>query len=429
MIWKMETPASLETPAAKSISGVELIQGGFERDMNLARTNDLSARPDSPRKWPPRVAIVHEWLSTYAGSERVLEQMLAVFPESDLFVLFDFLPESQRFATNTVRTSFIQNLPFARSKYRAYLPLMPFAIEQFDLTGYDLVISSSHAVAKGAITGPDQLHICMCYSPIRYAWDLQHVYLQEAGLNRGIRGIVARWLLHKIRIWDVRTANGVDEFIAISRFIARRIHKVYGREATVIYPPVNTDLFGIRSAKEDFYLAASRMVSYKKMGLIVEAFREMQDKKLIVIGDGPEFESMRRAVPHNVTLLGFQPSSVLRDYMQRAQALIFAAEEDFGIVCVEAQACGTPVIAFGKGGALETISGLNSVEPTGVFFNEQSAIAIQRAVREFERERGRITAEACRENALRFDIPRFKREFSDFIAQQWAIFCRLSNKR
>ncbi len=305
---------------------------------------------------------------------------------------------------------------------------MPLAVEQFDLTGYDLVISSSHAVAKGAITGPDQLHVCMCYSPIRYAWDLQHVYLQEAGLSSGIRSILARWLLHKIRLWDVRTANGVDEFIAISQFIARRINKVYGRQATVIYPPVDTELFSIRCAKEDFYLAASRMVPYKKMGLIVEAFREMKGKKLIVIGDGPEFEGIRRAVPHNVTLLGFQPSSVLRDYMQRAQALVFAAEEDFGIVCVEAQACGTPVIAFGKGGALETISGLNSAEPTGVFFNEQSAVAIRQAVLEFERQRGRISAEACRKNALRFGMARFKREFSDFVAQQWAIFSQLSNK-
>jgi glycosyltransferase involved in cell wall biosynthesis len=359
----------------------------------------------------------------------VLEQILAVFPDADLFVLFDFLPEGERFAKKPIRTSFIQNLPFARSKYRAYLPLMPLAIEQFDLTGYDLVISSSHAVAKGVITGPDQLHICMCYSPIRYAWDLQHVYLQESGVDSGIRGLLARWLLHKIRIWDVRTANGVDEFIAISQFIARRIRKVYGRQATVICPPVDTDRFVIGCFKEDFYLAASRMVPYKKMGLIVEAFRGMRDKKLIVIGDGPEFDGIRRVAPRNVTLLGFQPSAVLVDYLQRAQALIFAAEEDFGIICVEAQACGTPVIAFGKGGALETISGLDSGEPTGVFFNEQSAVAIQQAVQEFERERGRIRAEACRKNAVRFDVPRFKREFSDFIAQEWAIFSQLSNKK
>jgi len=303
---------------------------------------------------------------------------------------------------------------------------MPLAIEQFDLRNYDLIISSSHAVAKGAITGPDQLHICMCYSHLRYAWDLQHVYLQESGLNHGVRSLVARWMLHKIRIWDVRTAHGVDQFIAISQFIARRIRKVYGRHATVIYPPVDTDLFAFRSDKDDFYLAASRMVPYKKIGLIVEAFRRLPNKRLVVIGDGPEYSGIWRVAPNNVKLLGYQPTPVLRDYMQRAQALIFAAEEDFGIVCVEAQACGTPVIAFGKGGALETIAGLNSSEPTGVFFNEQSVMAIEQAIREFERERRRVTGEACRQNSLRFGIPRFKREFSDFVARQWAVFSHIT---
>jgi glycosyltransferase involved in cell wall biosynthesis len=394
---EVATPKSVELPAA------------------------LVTRPAGPR----RVAFVHEWLTTYAGSERILEQMLAVFPDADLFVLVDFLPNGQRLPAHSVRTSFIQKLPFARRHYRSYLPLMPFAVEQFDLTGYDLVISSSHAVAKGVITGPDQLHVCMCYSPIRYAWDLQHAYLEESGLTSGIRALIARWLLHKIRIWDVRTANGVNQFIAISNFIARRIQKVYGRESTVIYPPVDTDQFSPRSNKEEFYLVASRMVPYKKTSLIVEAFRGLPDKKLIVIGDGPKFEDVRRNLPGNVTLLGFQPNPVLTEYMQRARAFVFAAEEDFGIVCVEAQACGTPVIAYGKGGALETISGLNSAEPTGVFFDEQSIASIQQAIQKFERERGRITPEACRRNALRFGIQRFRSEFSDFIAQEWANFSRV----
>jgi glycosyltransferase involved in cell wall biosynthesis len=411
---------------ATALSANQALRTGLDPwDVVVPKTGELPAPLVTSPAGPRRVAVVHEWLTTYAGSERVLEQMLAVFPDADLFVLVDFLPQGQHLPVKSVHTSFIQRLPFARHHYRSYLPLMPFAVEQFDLTGYDLVISSSHAVAKGAITGPDQLHVCMCYSPIRYAWDLQHVYLQESGLTSGIRGFIARWLLHKIRIWDVRTANGVNQFIAISNFIARRIHKVYGRESKVIYPPVDTDLFSLRSDKEEFYLAASRMVPYKKMSLIVEAFCGLPEKKLVVIGDGPEFKPIRSIVPGNVTLLGYQPNAVLKDYMQRAQAFIFAAEEDFGIVCVEAQACGTPVIAFAKGGALEIISGPNSAEPTGVFFDEQSSASIQQAIRRFDHERGRITPEACRKNALRFGITRFRREFSDLIAQEWASFSKV----
>jgi len=213
-----------------------------------------------------RVAIVHDWLTVYAGAERVLEQMLLCYPGADLFSLVDFIPASNRgFLQNkVVTTSFIQKLPFAKKIYRSYLPFMPLAIEQFDLSHYDLIISSSHAVAKGVLTGPDQLHICMCYSPIRYAWDLQHQYLQESGLVKGIKGLIAKLFLHKIRIWDLRTANGVDEFIAISNFISRRIWKVYRRKSTVIYPPVDINSFGICSKKEGYYLTASRIVPYKK---------------------------------------------------------------------------------------------------------------------------------------------------------------------
>lgn len=364
-----------------------------------------------------RIAIVHEWLVAYAGSERMLEQMLVCYPDSDLFSLIDFLPAGSRdFIQNKpVRTSVIQRLPFSRTRYRQYLPLMPLAIEQFDLSGYDLVISSSHAVAKGVITGPDQLHLCMCCSPIRYAWDLQHQYLRESGLDRGLRGWAARWMLHKIRMWDVRTANGVDEFVAISNFVARRIWKVYRRESKVIYPPVDVAGFSLRRDKEDFYLAASRMVPYKRMDLIVEAFAAMPDRKLVAVCDGPDLAKVRSKAGPNVTLLGYQDYHVLRDYMQRARAFVFAAEEDFGITPVEAQACGTPVIAFGKGGALETIRGLDSDRPTGVFFAEQNVAAIKHALERFEREGARIVPEACRENAMRFSIEKFRERFSDLV--------------
>ncbi|MEO8330919.1 MAG: glycosyltransferase family 4 protein [Gallionella sp.] len=366
-----------------------------------------------------RIAIVHDWLSVYAGAERVLEQMLACYPQADLFSVVDFIPDGQRgFIQNkSVKTSFIQGLPFARTKYRQYLPLMPLAVEQFDLSDYDLVISSSHAVAKGVLTGPDQLHLCMCYSPIRYAWDLQHQYLRESGLNRGIKGWLAKWMLHRIRIWDTRTANGVDGFIAISHFIERRIRKVYRRDAIVIYPPVDVATFSLQDRKEDFYLTASRMVPYKKIDLIVKTFSAMPSKQLVVIGDGPDFDKIKSKAGANVFLLGYQSRDVLRDHMQRAKAFVFAAEEDFGIAPLEAQACGTPVIAYGKGGALETIRGLDKKQPTGVFFSEQTVDSICAAINEFELVQTRISPNECRDNAMRFAPERFRAEFIAFVEQ------------
>ena len=371
-----------------------------------------------------KIAVVHDWLVTYAGAERVLELMLTCYPDADIFSLVDFLPEGKRsfILDKPVKTSFIQSLPFAQTKYRQYLPLMPLAIEQFDLSGYDLVISSSHAVAKGVLTGPDQLHLCMCYSPIRYAWDLQHQYLQESGLDRGIKGWLAKWILHKIRIWDVRTANGVNGFIAISHFIERRIWKVYRRKSSVIYPPVDVAAFSLQEKKEAFYLTASRMVPYKKIDLIVEAFSAMPNKHLLVIGDGPDYDKIKAKAGKNVTLLGYQTHEVLKDHMQRARAFVFAAEEDFGIAPLEAQACGTPVIAFGKGGAFETIRGLDTKQPTGVFFPEQTVDSICAAVSEFEHVQTRILPSACRENAMRFAPERFQTEFTAFIEQSWKEF-------
>ncbi len=370
------------------------------------------------------IAIVHDWLVTYAGSERVLEQILQCYPQADLLSLVDFLPPDRRgFILNKpVTTSFIQRLPFARSRFRAYLPLMPLAVEQFDLSSYDLVISSSHAVAKGVLVGPDQLHLCMCYSPLRYAWDLQHQYLREAGLDRGLKGWLTRWMLHRLRLWDSRTAHGVDRFIAISHYISRRIEKAYRREATVIYPPVTLDGGSCQVEKEDFYLAVSRLVPYKRMPLILQAFARLPERQLVMIGDGPELARCRSLAGPNVRLLGWQSDAMVRDHMQRARALVFAAEEDFGITPLEAQACGTPVIAFGKGGSLETLRGLETEQPTAVFFAEQTAEAIAAAVMEFEREEGRISAAACRENAARFGVERFRREFTEVVETAWAGF-------
>lgn len=372
-----------------------------------------------------KIAVVHDWLVTYAGAERVLEEILRCFPQADLFSLVDFLPVHERgfIQDKSVTASFIQKFPFAKKKYRAYLPLMPLAVEQFDLSQYDLVISSSHAVAKGVITGPDQLHICMCYSPIRYAWDMQHQYLRESGLSKGLKGWLVKIMLHRIRQWDVRTANGVDEFIAISRFIGRRIRKVYRRESTVIYPPVDVERFSLRQDKEDFYVTASRLVPYKRIDLIVDAFASMPERRLVVIGDGPEFDKIRAKAGSNVKLMGYQGEEVLRDHMQRARAFIFAAEEDFGIVPLEAQACGTPVIAYGKGGASETIIGFKergiegSVSPTGVFFYQQTVESLCEAVIEYEGRMEEIMPTTCRDNAMRFSRDRFREEFTAFVEQ------------
>jgi glycosyltransferase involved in cell wall biosynthesis len=365
-----------------------------------------------------KVAIVCDWLVTYAGAERVLEQMLNVFPKADIFAVVDFIPEKDRdFIKNkSVITTFIQNLPRAKKKYRNYLPLMPMAIEQLDVSKYDLVISSSHCVAKGVLTGPNQIHISYVHSPIRYAWDLQHQYLHESGLNHGIKGKVAKLILHYMRIWDTRTSNGVDYFVANSCFIAKRIWKCYRRKAEVIYPPVDVRKFEFCDKKDEFYLTASRMVPYKKMDLIVEAFSKMPDKKLVVIGAGPDFDKIKSKAGSNVTMMGYQPFEVLKDHMQKAKAFVFAAEEDFGITPVEAQACGTPIIAFGKGGLLETVRGYGEKDnPTGLFFEEQSVEAIVKAVQYFDHIGQFISYADCRKNAENFSIESFQMRFKEYV--------------
>jgi glycosyltransferase involved in cell wall biosynthesis len=365
-----------------------------------------------------KTAIVCDWLITYAGSERALGEILKCFPEADIFAVVDFIPPAERaFLQNkTVNTTYIQQFPFAKKLYRNYLPWMPLAIEQLDLSAYDLVISSSHAVAKGVITGPDQLHISYIHSPMRYAWDLQHQYLKETGLDRGIKGYFAKRLLHKMRIWDQRTANGVDHFIANSHYIARRIWKTYRREAEVIYPPIDISQFTPHFEKEDYYVTASRLVPYKKIDLIVEAFASMPGKKLVVIGDGPEMSKIRSKSKQNIEILGYQPNDTLVYHLQRAKAFIFAAEEDFGLLPLEAQACGTPVIAYGKGGALETVRGLDQDKPTGVFFDQQNVAALCSAVQLFENQT--FQYKNCIEQAAQFSPEKFRENLKSFVLKQ-----------
>jgi glycosyltransferase involved in cell wall biosynthesis len=312
------------------------------------------------------------------------------------------------------RTTFIQKLPLLRKYHRQYLPLMPIAIEQLDLSGYDLIISSSHAVAKGVLTGPDQIHISYVHSPMRYAWDLQHQYLRESGLVKGIKSVLARALLHKMRLWDTRTAYGVDEYVANSRFIGRRIRKLYGRKASVIYPPVDVPETFQAVRKEGFFLTASRLVPYKNTRAIVEAFREMPDERLLVAGRGPEMERLKAIATPNVTFLGFVEDDHLARLLSAARAFVFAAEEDFGIVVVEAQGRGTPVIAYGKGGARETVVA-DGLCPTGLFFDTPEPAAIVAAIEEFKEREAEFTPENCYAHARRFSADRFDQEFKDFV--------------
>lgn len=366
-----------------------------------------------------KICFVHEYLIEFGGAEQVLKGLLELWPNSPIFTLIydqdgnckDIIHSTQVFG------SFLNKLPFAKHKHRVYLPLMPLAIEQLDLSNYDVVISCSHAIAKGIITSPNQLHISYIHTPIRYAWDMQQPYLEHAGLDKGLKSFFTRALLHYLRIWDMRTIAGVDHYIANSNFIARRIMKLYKREAAVIHPPVEIDRFRIREEKEDFYVTIARLVSYKKVDLIVKAFTQLPEKQLVVIGDGPELKTLKNMASTNITFTGFQSDSVVEDTLQRARALIYAAEEDFGIVPVEAQACGTPVIAYGRGGALETII----PGETGFFFYEQSAEVIANAVQAFERSQP-LDSKIIRKNAERFSKTRFKMEMRSFVEEKTKIY-------
>lgn len=374
---------------------------------------------------PARVAVIHEWLIDFAGSERVLQAILARFPSADVFVLVDRMAQADRgwLAGHRVHTSFLQRLPGLPGSLKYAVPLMPLAVEQFDLEGYDLVISSSHAVAKGVIVPPDALHLCYCHSPMRYAWDLQATYLRTEGLERGLRGLAARWMLHRMRIWDHRSAAGVDAFAANSAFVARRILKAWRREAVVIPPPVELPAVRPITREPDQYVTVGRLVGYKRVDLLVEAFRELPGRRLLVVGDGPDSARLRRQAPSNVRFAGFLPTEAMRDAVAQARAFVFAATEDFGIAPVEALALGTPVIALRRGGAAETVAGLDAPAPTGVFFDEPTPAAIADAVRRFEQDSGRVSAHACVQRATQFSRAVFDRRFGDWVEAQWARWC------
>lgn len=365
-----------------------------------------------------RTALVHEWLTDWGGSENVLAAISRCFDRPDIFALVDFLPDEARALLNhgTLTTTLIQSLPFARSHFWYYLGLMPLAIEALDLRDYELIVSSSHAVAKGALTSAEQMHISYVHSPMRYAWDLHHEYLADYGLDRGARGWLARWIFHRLRNWDRQTANNVDLFLANSENVARRIWKTYRRKAMVLYPPVDTSRFSPAPTRGDHFVSVSRLVSYKRVDLIVDAFRQMPDKRLLVIGDGPELARLKSLASRNIEFMGYQPDHVVAGELSRARALVFAANEDFGITPVEAQAAGTPVIAFGQGGALETIRDARRLERgTGILFPEQSAAAIIAVLRENERVLDSISPNDCRHHAAQFSAEIFRRRFENLL--------------
>lgn len=368
-----------------------------------------------------KVAIIHDWLTTWAGAEKALAELLNCFPQAEVFTTVNFLdqdaiPALQR---HVIHTSFIQRMPFARKRYRQYLPLMPLAVEQFDLKGFDLIISSSHAVAKGVISDPNAVHICYCYSPMRYAWDMQHQYLRQSGKEKGVMSWLMRWQLHRLRQWDYISAQRVDHFIAISNYIKRRIKTCYRREAEVIYPPVDVDKFCYDRPRESFYLTVSRMVPYKRIDLVIEAFNKMPDKQLVVIGDGPDYTKLASLAGANVTLMGYQPDNVLIDYLERTRAFIFMAEEDFGILPVEAQAAGAPVIGYGVGGLAETT--LNNV--SGLWVTEQTSDSLLEHIHKFEvlmrQDESMFSPEICRKNAERFATANFTKAIQSLIKKHF----------
>lgn len=360
-----------------------------------------------------RVALVQDWLTEIGGAEKVFAAFGEIYSDADIYTLtsHDRVINDLNIDKAKLKESFIAKLPFGRSKYRYYLPLFPKAIESFDFSSYDLIISSSSSVAKGIITNSRQLHICYCHSPVRYAWDLYHQYINEAGLNGfGMKQWYVRHVLHKLRIWDVICANRVDFFIANSNYIKSRIQKVYRRDAEVIYPPVDLEKFQLNQNKDEFYFTASRLVPYKKIDLIVESFSKMPNKKLIVAGIGPDFKKIKALAGINIELKGFVSDEEMRHLMQRAKAFVFAADEDFGIIPLEAQACGTPVIALNRGGTKETVvDGIS-----GIHFNEQSIESLSEAIDKFEKT-GAFDANRIRENAERFSKQRFYVEVKSFI--------------
>lgn len=359
-------------------------------------------------EYQTKVAIVHEWLTNMGGSEQVVSVLLELFPDAPIYTsLFDSANLVHSFAEADVRPSFLQRLPKFLRKHQNLLPLMPYAFEQFDLSDYDLVISSSSSCAKGVITGTKTIHVCYCYTPMRYAWDSYHLYMKPI---KGLKRWLAVWLMHRIRIWDRLSADRVDYFIAISHAVQERVRKHYKRESCVVYPPVDIDRFTCTCVREEFYLVVSRLVGYKRVELAIEASDRL-GRQLIVIGDGEELKpliTMYRSKGETIKFMGRQSDQVVADYLARARAFLFPGEEDFGLTMVEALASGCPVIAYSHGGAIDIVE--DGV--TGVFFKDQTVEGMMTGILRFEELRGKegdFDPSLLRSSAEKFSKDNFKK--------------------
>jgi len=360
-----------------------------------------------------KVAVVHYWWLTNRGGEAVVQSIIELYPEADLFVhVGDEALIRKTLGPNykgNIVKSFISKLPGANKHYQKYLPLMPLALEQLDLTAYDLIISSESGPAKGVVTRPDALHICYCHSPMRYVWDMYHNYLKDAGkLIRMLFPLIAHWF----RVWDRASADRVDEFIANSNFVASRITKFYRRESVVMFPPVNVSIFDESRPKGDFYLCLGQMVNYKRADLVVAAFNKL-GLPVVIIGEGELYESLKKIAKPNVKLMGRQPFNVVKDHLERCKGLVFPGVEDFGIVPVEAMACGAPVIAYGKGGALDTVVH----GETGILFEEQTVESLIEAILQIEDGTYTFEPVRLRAHAMKFERLIFRSRFNKFVKE------------
>ncbi len=369
-----------------------------------------------------KVALVCDTMSAYGGAERVIEQILKLYPQADVFTVLDAVPPGQRgfLGDRLITSTFLQKLPRIARYYRKLLHLWPLAVEQLDVMAYDLIISTHHSVAYGVLTRPGQVHVSYVFSPARYAWDLQHEYLREARLNRGPMSLLARHTLHKIRMWDYAAAQRPDAMAACSRFVSERMWRVHRRQAEVIYPPVPAVPRPAGAARGDYYVSVGRLVPYKRTDLLARAFAAMPGRRLKIIGTGPDLKKVQAAAGPNVEVLGFRSNEEVRTLLANARAYMFAGIEDFGITAVEAQALGTPVIAFGDGGLRETVSTGGETGPTGLFFHQQTEAAIVDAVDRFERSIGQFTAAACIANAERFSEDAFRQSIESLVRRALA---------
>jgi glycosyltransferase involved in cell wall biosynthesis len=363
------------------------------------------------------VAVVHDWCPSFRGGERVLAEFCSMFEGAEVYTLFDFLSrevKEEHFAGVPFHPSIANKLPRVEKYYRSLFFLCPFLIEQFDVTGYDAVISSSAAFARGVITRPDQPHLCYVHSPARYAWDEQFSYLAQGRLGWGPKGMLFRYLLHGLRTWDTRTGHGPDLMVANSSFVRSRIKRIYGRDARVVHPPVAIDELQFVAEKDDYYITASFLAPYKRTDLVIQAFNAMPARRLLVVGEGQQSKALRAMAGPNVTFTGYLPRREYVSKLARARAMVFAGCEDFGIALAEAQACGTPLIAFERGGARDIVWPLGGAQPpTGILFQRQTVAAVQEAVARFEANRSAIEPSACRQNAERFSVARFRREMAE----------------